>query len=56
MAPDEVGHGVEVEGIAERVRQHDGPRPRADGVLQAVGHDVGRVQADVEKHRHAAVL
>ena len=53
---DQLHDRVEVERHAERVRQHDRARARRDGRPQLVRVGVVVAQADVDEHRHQAVL
>ena len=56
MLLDQLHDRVEVEGHAERVRQHDRARARRDGRPQLVRIDVVVAQADVDEHGYQAVL
>ncbi len=47
---------AEIERIAERVRDHDSPRPRRQRGVQLHGIDVVRRHVHVEKHRDQPIL
>ena len=56
MLPAEAGDGVEVEGVAEGVGEHDGLGAGAQGRRDAADVDVVGAQFDIDEDRHGAVL
>jgi hypothetical protein len=50
------GHHVQVEGVAQRVRQHDGLGLGADGGLDLVGVNVVREAVHINKHWYCTEL
>ena len=52
----ERGDGAQVERVAQRVRDHDGPRPRREGRLELATVEVVGRQVDVDEDGHQPVL
>ena len=49
-------HHIQVERVAQRVRHHDRPRLRPDGLAKTIGHGVVRSQLDINHDWSQAVL
>ena len=56
VPPGNIEHDVEIERIAQRVSQHNGPRSWADGIGQTLGDDIASRGIDIDENRHATVL
>ena len=51
----ERGDRIEIERVAERVREHDRARPRADRLREPIDPHVVGAELDVDEHRHEPV-